>query len=489
MKKVIVIGGGLGGLSAALRLAASGYNVQLFEKTESLGGKMNRLQAEGFTFDTGPSLITMPFVIKDLFEYCGANISDYIEFEPVDPICRYFYTDGSILDAFSHTSDMIKSLTKLNQRDASQFECFLEYSRKLYELTADVFLFSPIHELGQTLRLKNMPLLFKIGKLDAFHTVHERVTSFFQDPRIIQLFDRYCTYNGSDPYQAPATLNIIPYVEYGLGGYYIKGGLYTLIKALETLADKLGIEINKNASVEKILHQSSVQGIQLHGKPLKADYVVCNADVVTSYQQLLEPDSKCVQRLNALEPSMSGLVFFWGVRGQNKRLAHHNIFFSADYYKEFQTLANGEAPDDPTIYVAVTSKRNKSHAPDGYENWFVLLNMPYLDGQSWPQIIQRMRKVTLIKLANHGFDIKNKIEFESLFTPREFYSRYVSNRGSIYGISSNDRNMAFKRPANRDRHIKGLYFTGASTHPGGGVPLVLLSGKHAADLLIRNSEK
>ncbi|MDZ7725542.1 MAG: phytoene desaturase family protein [candidate division KSB1 bacterium] len=485
--KVVVIGGGLGGLAAALRLAASGYSVQLFEKTESLGGKMNRLRANGYTFDTGPSLITMPFVIKDLFRYCRADAADFIEFEPIDPLCRYFFSDGAVLDAFTQPAAMHRSMAPLCERDADQFESFLEYSKQLYDLTADIFLFTPIHEPSETLKLKNLPMLFKLGKLDAFHTVHERVSSFFKDSRIIQLFDRYCTYNGSDPYQAPATLNIIPYVEYGLGGYYIKGGLYKLIEALETLADSLGVDIVKNAPVEQILHQKHVQGIKVNGETINADHIICNADVVTAHQTLLDSEIKYTKKLESFEPSTSGLVFFWGVRGQHQELGHHNIFFSKNYQQEFQTLSAGHAPDDPTIYVAMTSKRNKSHAPDGYENWFVLLNMPFLAGQDWPEQINRMRRVTLQKLAKHGFDIKHQIKFEQMFTPLDFYSRYGSNKGSIYGISSNDRNMAFKRPPNKSRQVKGLYFAGASTHPGGGVPLALLSGKHAADLLIRHS--
>lgn len=485
MKKVTVIGGGLGGLSAALRLAAHGFKVQLYEKTDSLGGKMNLLQRDGFTFDTGPSLITMPFVIRELFQYCGAELTDYMEFEPIDPLCRYFFSDGSILDTTSNIENMRKCLASIDKKDADQFKSFIEYSQNLYNLTADVFLYSPIHELFRTLRLKNIPLLFKIGKLDAFHTVHERVASYFNDPRTIQLFDRYCTYNGSDPYRAPATLNIIPYVEYGLGGYYIKGGLYQLIRSMEKLAESLGVDIITNAPVEKILHQKETKRIQVNGDTIKTDIIVCNADVVTAYHQLIHPAFHYRDKLASFEPSLSGLLFFWGVHGQHSQLQHHNIFFSKNYFKEFETLHDFKAPEDPTIYVAITSKRNKGHAPDGYENWFVLLNMPYLAGQDWQKIITSMRKVTLDKLKRHGFDIQDKIEYEHVFSPPDFYNQYGSNKGSIYGIASNDRNMAFKRPPNRSRHMKGLYFAGASSHPGGGVPLVLLSGKHAADLIIQ----
>ena len=490
-KKVVVIGGGLGGLSGSLYLAAAGHEVHLYEKNDTLGGKVNQFIQNGFTFDTGPSLLTMPFVIDDLFESCGYDTTDFLQLQAIDTLCRYFWDDGTMLDARTTIHDMQNEIKSLSTSDADRYEDFFNYSKRLYDLTKDVFLYSPIHELKKILNLKNLPLLFHLRHLDAFRTVHQAVSHFFTDPRIVQLFDRYCTYNGSDPYKAPATLNIIPYVEYGLGGFYIKGGMYNLIKAMEKCAEKSGVIIHKNANVNKIYtNNEQVEGIAIGGDFVKADAVLCNNDVVSTFQLLIDGYEKYTEKLETLEPSLSGLVFLWGIKGEHKELEHHNIFFSKNYRQEFNHLFDDlNAPDDPTVYVAVTSKKDPSHALNGYENWFVLVNMPYLNGQDWPFVVDHTREKIFNKLMKKNIDIRNKIELENVFTPQYFSEKYASNRGSIYGISSNNRNMAFKRPPNRSKRIKGLYFAGASTHPGGGVPLTILSGKIAAELILENTNK
>lgn len=482
--RTAVIGAGLGGLSAAIRLARLGHEVQLFEKNTSLGGKMNRRILGDYYFDTGPSLLTMPFVIDELFDFTGFRREDFLTIDPIDPLCRYFFSDGQILDARVDPEQMATALHQLSPRDAKAYRRYFAYTQRIYHAAADIFLFTPIHEWHRLLRLQALPALFGLHRLDALRTVHESVSSYFSDPRIVQLFDRYATYNGSDPFSAPATLNIIPYVEYGLGGYYIREGMYRLVESLVEVAQRLGVSIHTGSRVERI-HQANgrVCGLRVEGRNLDIETVVCNADVVSAHHQLLD-DSTIRRKLSVLEPSLSGMVFLWGVRKQHEQLVHHNIFFSEDYRKEFEQIFHERrAPDDPTIYVAITSKTDRAHAPDGCENWFVLLNMPYLTGeQDWPANVHRMRRTVLEKLRSNGIDIQDSIEEEQIFTPEDFYSLYGSNRGSIYGISSNSRFTAFKRPPNRSRDLKGLYFAGGSTHPGGGIPLVLLSGKMAAEL-------
>lgn len=482
--RTAVIGAGLGGLSAAIRLARLGHEVQLFEKNTTPGGKMNHCILGNYYFDTGPSLLTMPFVIDELFDVAGFRREDFLTIEPIDPLCRYFFPDDHILDARVDPEQMAAALHNLSPRDARAYARYFAYTQRIYNAAADIFLFTPIHEWRHVLRRQALPALFNLHRLDALRTVHESVSSYFSDPRIVQLFDRYATYNGSDPFSAPATLNIIPYVEYGLGGYYIRGGMYRLVESLVEVAQHLGVSIHTGSRVERILQENDrVSGLRVDGRDLAADTIVCNADVVSAHHQLLD-DSATRRKLSVLEPSISGMVFLWGVRKQHEQLAHHNIFFSGDYRKEFeQIFRERRAPDDPTIYVAITSKTDGEHAPDGCENWFVLLNMPYLTGeQDWHANVQRMRRTVLEKLRSHGIDIQDCIEEEQIFTPEDFYSLYGSNRGSIYGISSNSRFTAFKRPPNRSRNLKGLYFAGGSTHPGGGIPLVLLSGKMAAEL-------
>ncbi|MBD3183001.1 phytoene desaturase [Candidatus Poribacteria bacterium] len=490
-KKVAVIGGGLGALGGAIRLACMGFDVQLFEKNEKLGGKTNEVVSGSYRFDTGPSLLTMDFVIDELFDFAGFKRSEMLEFVPVDPICRYFFPDGSIMDASADREKMIDEISKLSPEDADSYDEFISYCKDIYDLTADVFLYTPIHEMDKVLKKGNLSTLFKLYKMDPFRSVHQGVSRYFSDPRLIQLFDRYATYSGSDPFKAPATLNIICYVEYGLGGYYVKGGIYRLVEALINMAEELGVEIYTSTKVDEIIVENDfVSGVFADGERFDVDYVLCGADAVVTYNTLIKGYPVLKDKMNSLEPSLSGIVFLWGINKQNPELKHHNIIFSKDYQEEFRQIFDKcETPDDPTIYVSITSKADPEHASSGGENWFVLLNMPYItDDQDWSLEIDRMRKKVLTKLTKTGIDISNNIEFEKVYTPLDFLNLYNSNKGSIYGISSNSRMMAFKRHANRSRQIKGLYFAGGSVHPGGGIPLVLLSGKMAAELIGEDME-
>lgn len=491
-KNVAVIGAGLGGLSAALRLAYMGFEVSIYEQNATAGGKLNQLLYDDYRFDTGPSLLTMPFVLDELFYFIGKRRQDYLDFAAIDPVCNYFWPDGSKLSASTTYEIMKKQMALLSVQDAENYKRFLEYSRGIYDLSADVFLFTPIHEWRKLLTRHVLRKLRHIGQIDPWRTVHQGVRHFFSDPRIVQLFDRYATYNGSDPFQAPATLNIIPYVEYMLGSFYIRGGMYRLAEVLLNLLQEAGARVHFSSRVEKIVTENKqVRAVRVDGRNKACDYVVCNADVVTSHQDLIDAKRSTRRRLSRLEPSLSGFVFLWGVRGQHNRLAHHNILFSRDYRREFQQLFGDKViPDDPTVYISITSKSDPGHAPAGAENWFVLLNMPWLsDSQDWTKAVDVLRRAVFTKLHKTGLDIQNKIEFEKTISPEDFFHQYGSNRGSIYGLSSNSRMAAFRRPANRSRAVKGLYFTGGSSHPGGGIPLVMLSGKLVSELISEKEQK
>jgi phytoene desaturase len=490
-KTVAVIGAGLGGLAAAIRLASVGLKVKVFEKNNLPGGKMSEQEWSGFRFDTGPSLLTMPSVLDELFGFCQRKRENYLHLIKIDPTCRYFFDDGSTLDTFANVEKMI---TILEDESADQIEAykeFLSYITRLYTYSAEIFLHTPIHEFRALVEKLTLKKLLNIGRLDAFSTVHRRLTKIFKDPRLIQIFDRFTTYNGSDPFQAPATLNLIAHVELNQGAYYIQGGMYRLVDALIDICRETGIEINCDASVEQILyHQNRCKGVQVNGEMIETDYVVCNADVVHSYNDLIKGFKSRKKKLNKLEPSLSGMVLLWGVKGEFKQLSHHNIIFSKDYKLEFQQLFDQKtAPDDPTVYIAITSRRNRDHAPEGHENWFVLLNMPYLSiEQNWPDLVTRMRRIIIDKLARRGIDLSKSIVKEKILTPQDFERLYGANRGSIYGISSNSLLSAFLRPPNRSRDLKNLYFVGGATHPGGGIPLVLLSAKLVAEMISKKEK-
>jgi len=485
-KSVLVIGGGLGSLSAAIRLAKAGLRVILFEKNPTLGGKMSEYRQSGFRWDTGPSLLTMPFVVEEIFKSVGQKRSDYLNFLALEPLCRYFFSDYTKLDASSDRKKMLLALSKFSPSQQQGYLDFIKYAGKIFNTAAEIFLFTPIHEMKKLFKAQNIPLLFKLSRIDPFRNVNQAVSCFFSDQRLVQLFNRYATYNGSDPFKAPATLNIIPYVENELGGYYIQGGMYQLVKALEKLARQLGVEIFTSSKVDKIKQiNKKITGLIVQGRFISADYVVCGADVVETFNSLLDNFGDQRDKLNSLEPSLSGMVFLWGVTRTFPSLAHHNILFSSDYRREFsQIFDDHQAPDDPTIYIAISSKSDPSDAPAASENWFILLNMPYLHKkQNWHDERLRMKEIVLQKLLRYGLDISSHIQYEKCITPYDFYESFASNRGSIYGLSSNSRFTAFRRPANRSRLIKGLYFVGGSTHPGGGIPLVLLSGKIVAELI------
>lgn len=491
-KKVTVVGAGLGGLSTAIHLACQGFQVKVFEKNQRPGGKVNTITDGSYYFDTGPTLLTMPFVIDNLFDSAGSPRTESLQFAPMEPICRYFWLDGSVLDASSDPEKMAREISKLSRSDGENYQNFLSYTKRIYDITANIFLFTPIHELNILLKQLRLSQVLKFYQIDSLRTMHQSIAGIFKNPKIIQLFDRYATYNGSDPFQAPATLNIISYVEFGLGGFYVQGGMYQLVKALVNLAENLGVKIFTNTYVDKIVHSNrKVKGIRCAGQHVPADYVICNADVVVAHNELIDGYEHHRRRLNRLEPSLSGLVFLWGISEQHPQLAHHNIIFSSDYHQEFrQIFKEQRAPDDPTVYIAISSKTDPHHAPSGGENWFVLVNMPYLaPAQNWDAAIDATREAIFTKLEKLGLKIKNRIETERVFGPLDFSNIYNSNRGSIYGISSNSRMTAFRRPANKSRQISGLYFTGGSTHPGGGIPLVLASGKMVADLINLNEKK
>ncbi|MDT8324535.1 MAG: phytoene desaturase family protein [Bacteroidota bacterium] len=487
---VRIIGAGLGGLSAAIHLAAAGREVVVHERQSAAGGKASELRSDGFRFDTGPSLLTMPFVLDELYDIAGALPDERVELVPVDPICRYHFSDGTLLDASSDEEEFLAQVRNFSPGEDVAVRRFLDYSQRIYELTSDIFLFNSLGDLKKLLRLRNLPTLLQLPRIDAFRSVHEGVTSFFRDVRLQQLFDRYATYNGSDPYQAPATLNIIPYVEYRLGGYYVRGGMYALVQSLYGIAIRLGVRFNFGSDVEGLeTGAGRLRGLREGGCLHTADAIVSNADAVFTMSRLAPLSERAKRKYEKLEPSCSGLVFLWGVRGTRERLAQHNIFFSENYREEFEDIFSRlRAPADPTVYVSITSREDPAHAPEGHENWFVLVNMPYLTEENRAQSIVSIRNRVLARLNRAGFDIEKDIVYESAVTPVDLELRFNANRGSIYGISSNARNAAFLRPQSRVRSVPGLYLCGGAAHPGGGVPLVLLSGRLAAEAVLEDTE-
>ncbi|HBQ58095.1 MAG TPA: phytoene desaturase [Balneolaceae bacterium] len=489
---ISIIGAGIGGLSSACLLAAKGHKIEVFEKNESAGGKMNELKEDGFRFDTGPSLLTMPFVLQRLYEECGTSLHAELELLPLDPICTYFYQDGTTFTNYEDHKATLKEIERIAPEDLEAYEQFLGYAQALYHRTADAFIFNPLYDFSD---FRQLNLLSFFG-IDAFTTVSQRIDSMFTSSYLRQFFKRFTTYNGSSPYQAPATLHVIPHVEINLGGHYIKGGLYTLAESLEALARSLGVNFHYGAGVTTILTKNKkAQGLKLeNGEEIYSDLVLSNSDVTETITQLL-PDEAIPtwrkQQAESIEPSCSGFVLMLGIDRKYEHLSHHNIFFSEDYETEFRQIFREKVmPEDPTIYVANTSHSDHSHAPEGGSNLFILVNAPYLSDQyDWETNKKAYGDNIITELEKRGLEnLSAHIQFRENITPEDFYEKYRSNKGSIYGTSSNSKFSAFIRPRNKSRNIEGLYFTGGSTHPGGGIPLVIQSAFNAANLIERYEE-
>lgn len=494
MKKIIIIGAGLGGLAAACRLAQTGFAVTVLEKNKTAGGKVNLIESGGYRFDTGASLITLPRVFEELFAFCGKRAEDYLAFEKLDPICRYRWPDGTMLDASPDPEKTESEIARIAPEDVGAFRRYIADARRKFEIAERTFLERSANELPQLLTAKNLPDLLKISSLK---TLDRHNRKFFRSEKLRQLFNRYATYNGSSPYKIPAVFSLIPYAEFGFGAWYARGGIYRIPEALERLARELGVGFVFGREAEKILVKNGkAAGVKLKNELddediLEADIVVSNADAVVTYRELIEekdrpgfPDKK----LNKREPSSSGFVLLLGAAKKFSQLAHHNIFFSDDYPTEFRHIFDVRIPTpNPTIYVCASSVTDAAQAPAGCENLFVLVNVPYMRWQvNWQFEAAAYRDVLVRKLEQSGLeDLGVAIEFEETITPEDFEQKYRANKGSIYGLSSNGVLAAFRRIPNRSSDIRNLYFTGGATHPGGGMPLVLLSAKMTADLIVK----
>ncbi len=479
MKNIIIIGAGLGGLSAACRLAKAGFSVTVLEKNANVGGKVNFVESGGYKFDTGASLLTMRHVLEDLFEFCGKRVEDYLQIVPLEPICRYFWSDGARFDASQNIEKTESEIAKLEPSDVENFRKYLADSKQKYEIAERTFLAKSLNDLPKLLRAKYLPDLLKISTLK---TLDKHNASYFKSPKLQQLFNRFATYNGSSPYQTPATFALIPFVEFGLGAWYVRGGMYEIPRALEKLATELGVKIFTESEVEKIIiEDKKAVGVKVGGEVTGADFVISNADAVETYRNLLP-----VKKYQNREPSCSGFVLLLGTRKKFPNLAHHNIFFSDNYKAEFDAIFKEKIPaPQPTIYICATSRTDESQAPENHENLFVLVNAPYTnDKTDWQTEAKSYRDLIIKKLESFGLeDLESSIDFEQIITPEDFEIKYRANRGSIYGISSNGIFSAFLRVPNRSWEIENLYFVGGATHPGGGIPLVLLSGKMTSEMI------
>lgn len=484
--RTAIIGAGIAGIASAIRLAAKGHQVTVFEANDYPGGKLSVFTQDGYRFDAGPSLFTMPQYVDELFELCGEKASDHFRYQRTDTVCHYFWNDATRLNAWANPADFAREAEKVLGVPAEKVTGFLSRSATKYDLAGRIFLEKSLHKLKTWIGWSVAKAMVKLPFYDMLSTMHKTHEKHFpQSPKLVQLFNRFATYNGSDPYKASGMLTIIPHFEHNIGVFYPEGGMHSITQSLYELSLRQGVKYHFSTPVEQILTSGKkVTGVRTHdGTTHDFDRVVSNMDVFYTYKKLLPQEPHPEHILNQPK-STSALIFYWGIRHDFKELGLHNILFADDYKNEFEQLNQGTVTNDPTIYINITSKFTPTDVPlNGGENWFVMVNAPCHQGQDWAALIPEIRRNTIQKIsAILGKDIEPLIACESILEPREIERRTSSHLGALYGYSSNNLMAAFLRHPNFSSKIKGLFFVGGSVHPGGGIPLCLLSAKVMSEM-------
>ena len=489
-KRVVVVGAGLGGMSAAIMLARTGFQVTLLEKNSHVGGKLNQLQTQGFSFDLGPSIFTLPHIFRPIFEGDGKRLEDYVTLQRVDPQWRNFFEDGTALDLWEDRDKMRVELERFGPRVVREYEEFLAYSRRQYEIVERGYLSQGLDTFGQFLRFYGLKDAHDLDYLSSMAgSIQKRLSnSYLRD-----IFEYFIKYVGSSALDSPAFMNLMPNIQMEFGLWYVSGGLYELAHAFRRRLDECGVTLLLQHEVEKIVHEAkAVTGVQVRSadgttRVLQADFVVSNMEVIPAMQKLLDAPRSEMNRLRRFQPSCSGIVIHLGLNRTYPQLAHHNFFYSKDLHRHFRRVfREGKLPDDPTLYVVAPTRTDLSQAPTGCDNIKILPHIPSLD-DSRPRTHEdylTLKEICLDKLERMGLtDLRRHIVVEDFWTPFDIEARYGSNRGSIYGVVCDRRhNFAFKAPKQSFR-FRNLFFVGGSVNPGAGMPMVTLSGQHVARMI------
>ena len=484
-KKIIIIGGGLGGISTAIRLAKNNFDITIIEKNSNLGGKMNVLEKDGFKFDTGPSLITLPKVFEELYESLEEDLHDHIELIKVNPLFKYMFDPGEELLYSSNLSDLEKLFNDNEELGNEKFYNFITKSSKLFRLSEKTFFKK---ELLSTPNFTDLILFFKSPFKLFFQNYEKLIEKTFKNEKIRKIFNRYPTYVGSSPYKSSSILSIIPFMELSFGAWYIKGGLYKLIESLENLLISNNIEIKKNKKVASIDQENGIiKSVTLSdGEKILTDIIVSNVDPLITKSMLDKKYEVSNENL-----SMSGLVFLVGINKKIPELLHHNVIFSDNYKKEFEEIFDyGQFPSDPTVYINCPTKTDFSLAPNNSESIFLMCNSPATK-EIWDEnsIKESLEKVRM-SLAKHKLEkIIDEAKFIESITPNDIEKKFAAPFGSIYGkVSHGIKGTVFRHP-NKDKNIKGLYYVGGGVHPGGGTPTVIMSGNIVSKKILEDYEK
>lgn len=488
--KVGIIGSGVGGLATAVRLACAGHNVEVFEKNQAYGGKLSYFEKDGYTFDRGPSIFTLPHLIKDIYDLCGRNFEKEFEFVQMDKSCSYFFNDGCQLDFYLDHEKLRNEIATKLEVSPEAYMNFLKSAQTKFEVTEPIFLRKSLHKANTYWSKESWEALKHIHKLDLIPSLNKIASKRLNHKKLVQIANRFATYNGSNPFQTSGIMALIAHIEQNLGVYFPKGGMRQISDSLYQLAIDKGVKFHFHTKIDHIeTDRNMVKGIRAQENFFPFDIVVSNADIVPTTQYLSKnntPDKK----ISNQERSSSAIIFYWGINKEFDNLGLHNILFSKNYKNEFDaTFRRKEVSDDPTVYIHISSKVAKKDAPKGSENWFVMINTPPVDQQNWEKEIDKTRQNCIKKINDYlSTDIQQYIESETYWDPVQIEQMTNSYKGSIYGTSSNARLASFFRHANFHKKYGNLFFAGGSVHPGGGIPLCLYSAKITSELVKKYAE-
>ena len=487
----LVIGAGIGGIATAARLAKNGYDVTVLEKEATPGGRANQIVRKGHRFDIGPTLFLMPEIWKETFAALGEKMSDHLELKRIEPTYKVYFDDGLQLALTSNIGDMQAQLEKVEKTAFTGFLDYLAEGSKHYKMSVEKFVGRNFYSIFEYFSLGNLPLLFQLKALKKHYANASR---FFKDDRLKAAFTFQNMYLGLSPYDAPATYSLLQSTELAEGVWYPIGGMYAAIEALVRIAEKLGVKFIYNAPVKKLkVKGSKVEGVELqNGAELTADIFVGNADLPYIYKELL-PENDEAQKLDKKLYTCSTIMFYWGVDKEYSQIAHHNVFLGGDYKASFDRIFNDHTlPEVPSFYVHAPARTDPAAAPEGEDTLYVLVPVGHLDAgseQDWDALVKRARETVFTRLAKElgADDLREHVKFEIVYQPKVWKERFNLEKGAAFGLSHNFWQVGYLRPQNRHKQYTNLYFAGASTHPGTGLPIVLLSARLTTERILKEA--
>lgn len=490
-KSVLVIGAGIGGVVAATHLARHGMKVTVIEKNSHAGGRCDRFSRDGHHFDAGPTLLVMPLLYEAEFAALGSSLREMLDLQRVDPTYHLVFDDGSQL---ALTSDMKSLQEQLEAFEPGSFPGFLRYmneGHRHYHLGIEKLVNRDFRKASEFFRLEHIPLLYQLKPLSNHYA---NMSAYFDDPRLKAAFTFQDVYMGLSPFEAPATFSMMPYTELAHGVWYPKGGMYSIVQALVQLAERAGVEFVYNASVERVdVNGSQARGVVLSdGRTFKSDAVLANADLPYVYNDLLPQDGQA-ERLARKRFSCSVISFFWGVDKTYQQLPPHTLFLAEDYSENFKSIIqNLDLPVNPSLYVHAPTRLDPSMAPDGQDTVIAIVPVGHMSEngeQDWALIRDEARQHVFRRLKTLGItDLEDHLKFEVNFTPLSWRKRYNLMKGSTHGLCHNLTQLGYFRPGNKHSRYHNLYFTGASTHPGTGMPTAMVSGRLSAQRILDDFE-